>query len=73
MKRMTLIAVALCLIMITTVGAGVVTAKQDENPSQAGASSIFFFDVKATDDHGAGKFMINVKEGKFVFNGKGFD
>ncbi len=28
MKRMTLIAVALCLMMITTVGAGVVAAKQ---------------------------------------------
>ncbi|MGZ4885638.1 MAG: hypothetical protein ACXV5N_10000 [Halobacteriota archaeon] len=72
MKRMTVIAVALCLIMITTVGAGVVTAKQEANPRQAGASSIYFFDLSATDTHGAGKLMINTKEHTFVFNGKDF-
>ncbi|MGZ4847078.1 MAG: hypothetical protein ACXV2B_06190 [Halobacteriota archaeon] len=73
MKRMTLIALALCLIMLTTVGAGVVAAKQTENPSQAGVSSIYFYDVKATDTHGSGKLMINLAEQKFAFNGKGFD
>ncbi|MGZ4861572.1 MAG: hypothetical protein ACXV2E_02105, partial [Halobacteriota archaeon] len=73
MKRIQLIAAALCLIMIATVGTGVVAAKQTENPHQAGKSSIYFFDVKAADTHGLGKLMINVKEGKFVLNGKGFD
>ncbi|MGZ4847077.1 MAG: hypothetical protein ACXV2B_06185 [Halobacteriota archaeon] len=72
MKRMTLIAVALCLMMITTVGAGVVAAKQDENPRQAGSSHVYFYDVTATDAHGAGKLQINVDKHTFVFNGKGF-
>ncbi len=73
MKRMTLIAVTLCLIMLTTVGAGVVAAKQTESPRHAGASSIYFFDVPATDTHGSGRLMIDVKHGTFLFNGKGFD
>ena len=39
MKRNTLIAVVLCLMMITTAGAGGNSAKQD-NPRQAGKSSV---------------------------------
>ncbi len=54
MNRNTLIAVALCLMMIATAGAGVVSARQDENPKQAGKSSIYFYDVEATDTHGSG-------------------
>ncbi|MGZ7162527.1 MAG: hypothetical protein ACXVI8_07745 [Halobacteriota archaeon] len=73
MKRMTWIAAALCLIMLTTIGVGVVAAKQEANPRQAGASSVYFVDVAATDAHGSGKLMINVKEHKFVFTGKGFE
>ncbi|MGZ4919115.1 MAG: hypothetical protein ACXV6L_02810 [Halobacteriota archaeon] len=72
MKQMTLIAVALCIIMLVTVGAGVVTAKQEANPRQAGESSVYFFDVAASDTHGSGKLIINVKQHTFIFNGKGF-
>ncbi|MGZ4944304.1 MAG: hypothetical protein ACXVIG_07205 [Halobacteriota archaeon] len=71
MKRMTLTAIALCLIMIATVGAGVVAAKQ-ENPHQAGKSSIYFYDVTAPDEHGKGKLQINLDKHTFVFNGQGF-
>ncbi|MGZ4892258.1 MAG: hypothetical protein ACXV2B_08410 [Halobacteriota archaeon] len=71
MKRMQLIAVALCLIMLTTVGAGVVAAQQ-ENPRQAGKSSIVFYDVAATDTHGKGKLQINLDKRTFEFNGQGF-
>ncbi len=72
MKQMQLVAVALCLIMLTTVGAGVVAAKQTENPRQAGSSHIYFYDVKATDSHGKGKLQINVDTHTFEFNGQGF-
>ncbi|MGZ4847076.1 MAG: hypothetical protein ACXV2B_06180 [Halobacteriota archaeon] len=72
MKRMTLIATALCLILIATIGAGTVAAKQQENPRQAGASSVYFYDVAATDTHGKGKLVIDVDKHTFVFNGQGF-
>ncbi len=72
MKRRQLIAAALCLIMLTTVGAGIVAAKQTGNPRHAGASPIYTYDVGATDSHGTGKLMIDVKQGRFVFNGKEF-
>jgi hypothetical protein len=58
MKRNTLIAVALCLIMIATVGASGTSAKQ-ENPRQAGNSSIYSYDVESTDDNGYAKLVIN--------------
>ncbi|MGZ4847074.1 MAG: hypothetical protein ACXV2B_06170 [Halobacteriota archaeon] len=73
MKRIQLIAAALCLVMITTIGAGVVTAKQEVKSNQAGKSSIYLYNVAATDTHGSGKLMINLAEHTFVFNGKGFD
>ena len=73
MKRTTLIAAALCVILIAVVGAGVVAAKQDSNPRQAGNSPVYFYDVAATDAHGPGKLMINVDQHTFVFNGKDFE
>ena len=73
MKRMQLIAAALCLVMITTLGAGVVAAQQTENPSQAGKSSIYFYDVAPTDTHGEGKLMVDVNRHTFVFNGQDFE
>jgi len=72
MKRNTLIAVVLCLMMITTAGAGDKSAKQDENPRQAGKSPIYFYDVEATDTHGFGQLVIDVKKHTFVFIGKDF-
>jgi hypothetical protein len=73
MNRTTLIAVTLCLVLIAAVGAGVVAAKQDSNPRQAGNSSVYLYDVVATDTHGSGKLMINVDQHTFVFNGKDFE
>jgi hypothetical protein len=73
MNRTTSIAVAVCLILIASIGASAVAARQDSNPRQAGASSVYFFDVAATDTHGSGKLMINLDEKKFVFNGKDFE
>jgi len=72
MKRNTLIAVALCLMMIATVGASADSAKQDENPRRAGKSSIYFYDVEATDTHGFGKLVINMDKHTFVFIGQDF-
>jgi len=71
MKRNTLIAVVLCLMMITTAGAGGNSAKQD-NPRQAGKSSVYFYDVDATDTHGSGQLVIDVDKHTFVFIGKDF-
>jgi hypothetical protein len=71
MKRNTLIAVVLCLMMITTAGAGRNSAKQD-NPRQAGKSSVYFYDVDATDTHGSGQLVIDVDKHTFVFIGKDF-
>jgi len=69
----TVAAVVLCLMMIATIGAGPATAMQDENPSQAGTSSIYFYDVAASDTHGKGKLVIDMDKHTFVFNGQGFD
>ncbi len=51
---MAVIVVALCVIMLATVGAGVVTAKQDTNPEQLGKSPISVYRLKATNTHGSG-------------------
>ena len=73
MKRNTLIAVALCLMMIATVGASADSDKHDENPRQAGESSVYFYDVEATDTHGFGQLVIDVKHHTFVFIGQDFE
>jgi len=39
---------------------------------QAGKSSIYFYDVEATDKHGPGQLMIDFNKHTFIFNGKGF-
>jgi hypothetical protein len=74
MKRNTLIAVALCLMMMATVGASADSDKQDENPRQAGKSSIYFYDVESQnpDDTGYGRLVINTDKETFVFIGKDF-
>lgn len=72
MKRMALIAVALSTALIMTVVAGVVSAQQGANTHQAGKSSVYHFDVPATDTHGSGKLTIDLDQHTFVFNGKDF-
>lgn len=57
--------------MLTPVGAGVVTA-QEEDLHHAGESSIYFYDVAATETHGTGNLQIDTAKHTFVFNGKDF-
>lgn len=73
MNRRTLIAVAICVVLIAAIGTSAVAAKQDENPRQAGESSIYFYDVAATDAHGSGKLVIDTEKKTFIFNGKDFE
>ena len=72
MKRNTVVGVAFGLVMMAIVGTGAVNAKDGQNPSQAGKSSIYFYEVAATDTHGTGKLMVDVKQHTFVFNGQDF-
>jgi hypothetical protein len=72
MKRNTVVAAALWLMMTATVAEGAAPAKQDDNPRQAGQSSVYFYDVAASATHGTGKLQINVDKHTFVFNGQGF-
>ncbi len=98
MKRNTLIAVVLCLMMITTAGAGTKStdvagtksAQQGGNAGggylppippfppgasaakHAGKSSIYFYDVEATDNHGYGKLVIDTNKNTFIFIGQDF-
>jgi hypothetical protein len=60
------------LLMIATAVAGAAPGSQDQNPSQAGKSSIYFYDVAATDTHGKGKLMIDLAKHTFEFNGQDF-
>ena len=73
MKRNTVGAVALCLMMVATIGAGAAPAKQEQNPSQAGKSPVYFYDVAASDTHGKGKLQIDMDKHTFVFNGQDFE
>jgi len=52
--------------------AGADSAKQDENPRHAGKSSVYFYDVDATDTHGSGQLVIDLDKHTFVFIGKDF-
>ena len=60
------------LLIIAPAVAVAAPAKQDQNPSHAGQSSIYFYDVAATDMHGKGKLMIDVDKHTFEFNGQDF-
>jgi len=73
MKRNTVIAVALSLMMIATATAGADSARQDENLRQAGQSSVYFYDVAPTDTRGKGTLMVDVNQHTFVFNGQDFE
>jgi hypothetical protein len=73
MNRTRMIAIALCILLLTAAGVGVASAKQGENPRQAGASSVHFYEVAATGTHGSGKLMINPDQKKFTFNGVDFE
>jgi hypothetical protein len=72
MKRV-LVVTVLALLLMSTVGVGAVAAKQYENPSHAGKSSIYFYDVAASDTHGKGKLEVDVDKHTFVFNGQDFE
>jgi hypothetical protein len=71
MKRNTVIAIVLCLMMITTAGASGTSAKQ-ENPRQAGNSSIYFYDVEVPDGIGYGRLVIDTAKKTFTFIGQDF-
>jgi hypothetical protein len=73
MKRNTVVGLSLGLLMLVTVGMGAADAKEKLNPRQAGDSSIYFYDVAATDSHGKGKLMVDMDQQTFVFNGQGFE
>ncbi len=74
MNRNTILRASLCLVLMATVGTGALNAnaKDDTNPSQAGQSSIYFYDVAASDSHGKGRLVIDLDKHTFVFNGQDF-
>ncbi|MGZ4892257.1 MAG: hypothetical protein ACXV2B_08405 [Halobacteriota archaeon] len=68
MKRMQLITAALCLVMLLTVGAGVVVAQG----AQPAIKNVLKFDVKlGITDTVAGTLSINVKQQSFAFSARG--
>ncbi len=70
MKRTALIAVVLCALMLGTLGAGVVAAKQDvQAPTPADTKH---FDV-TLDGKVVGKLIVNTKQLTYTFNGHGLD
>ncbi len=69
MKRMALIAIVLCALMLGTLGAGVVAAKQEKAPTPADAKH---FDV-TLNDKVVGKLILNIRQLTYTFNGHGLD
>ncbi len=69
--RRTLALATLCVLLLATAGATAVGAKQPDTP-QEGKSSVYHFDIPATDAHGPGKLMIDLKQKQFTFTGDGF-
>jgi hypothetical protein len=72
MKRNTVVGIALGLMMVASIATRAASAKDDQNPSQAGQSSVYFYDVAASDTHGKGKLMVDLNQHTFVFNGQDF-
>jgi hypothetical protein len=73
MKKVFLLV--LCFFFVAAsaqAGAEADSAKQDENPRHAGKSSVYFYDVDATDTHGSGQLVIDLDKHTFVFIGKDF-
>ncbi len=68
MKRMILIAVALCALLLTTAGAGIVTAKQTGPGSLPGR--VYHYEV-TYNDNVVGTLIINTNSWTYVFNAKG--
>lgn len=71
--RIMAFAASLLIALLATAPASAAVHNQAAAELQAGKSSVYHFDVAATDTHGSGKLMINVDQQKFVFNGKNFD
>jgi hypothetical protein len=72
MKRVLLLVLCFGFVAGSAqAGAGGNSAKQ-ENPRQAGKSSVYFYDIDATDMHGFGQLVINVDKHTFVFIGQAF-
>ncbi len=69
--RRTLAVATLCVLLLATVGATAAGAKQPDTP-QEGNSLVYHFDIPATDSHGPGKLMIDLKQRQFTFTGNGF-
>ena len=73
MKKVFLLVLCLFFVAVSAQArAGADSAKQDENPRHAGKSSIYFYDVDATDSYGSGQLVIDVDKHTFVFIGKDF-
>lgn len=72
MKKLFLLVLCFVLVAASTqAGAGGYLAKQ-ENPRQAGKSSIYFYDVESKVDEGYGRLVIDVAKKTFVFIGQDF-
>ncbi len=69
MKRMTLIAAMLSLVMLTTVGAGVVTAQSEKMPA---SHRVAQYDV-TYNEKVVGKLIINTNTGTYDLNARGLD
>ncbi len=78
MKRMALIAIVLCALMLGTLGAGVVAAKQEKAPQnikQAAPTPLkdtYQFTVKY-EQKVVGKLVVDTKQLTYTFNGHGLD
>lgn len=58
-------------LIVASIGAGIVFAKQAEDANQAGKSPIYKFNVKMLGGENIGKLIVDTEHQTFVFNGKG--
>jgi hypothetical protein len=73
MKKLFLLV--LCFFLVAgsaQAGAGGNSARQDEQLRQAGKSSIYFYEVNVTNNHGSGRLVIDTDKRTFIFNGQDF-